>query len=115
MLEYVQKTMVDPRNDSIREKDRQIMNQQKEIRYLKRINEQVSFINRVDMPSNLGIVRETEQSPRQSNLIVGSGGFEFMKPVLDMTPKHRKYQTKEEIRNSIEAEDRELSSNMFNE
>lgn len=111
---YIQKNMVEPRDRKIREKNKQIENQQREIQYLKRINEQI-LPRRIDMPPNLGIVREAELPPRQTNIIMSGGGFDSIKPVLDMTPTSRKGQTVEQVRYDILAEDRALSNDSFND
>lgn len=114
LLNHIQKNMVDPRDKKIREKDRQIENQQREIRHLKRINE-ISAPNRIDIPTNLDVVREAEVLPRQTSQIIGDGGFGFLKPTLDMTPTRRRGISKEEVQYNILAEDRALSDNSFNE
>lgn len=106
--DHIQKNMVEPR-------DKKIEILQREVLHLKQINETASYIHRIDMPANLSAVREAELPPRQTNLIMGDGGFDFIKPVLDMTPTRRKFKTKEEIRYSIEAENRALSNNSFND
>jgi len=111
LSEYIDKTMVKPRDRKLEDKDRIIENLQREIKYLNRINETQQPVNHIDNTSTiLSGLREVEQRPRKSSIVVDPNDWKYMKPYLDMTPTHRNQQTKEEIQNSILAEDRELAT-----